>query len=423
MSTPAITADVVVVGAGLAGLCLARHLQRAGRTVTVVEASDGVGGRVRSDRVDGFTLDRGFQVLLTAYPEARRQLDLPALALQPFDPGAEVRIGSRFHVVGDPMRQPSTLLSTGLAPIGSPLDKVRLLALRRRVRRTDPARLLRGTDESTLAHLQAAGFSPRMIDRFFRPLFGGIQLDPSLSSSSRMFDVIFRMLSDGDSAVPAAGMGAISAQIAADLAPGTVRLNTSAAAVETNVDGRAVRLTSGEAVAGRAVVVATEGPAAARLLGLPAVGSKQVACVYFDAPIAPTTRKYVVLDGCDTGPVRNVAVMSNVAPSYAPTGRHLIAAAIPLPADGIDLESAARQQLRGWWGEQVDSWRHLRTYRIAHGQPDQSPPFHPRQRVALEDGLFVCGDHRDTASIQGALFSGRRCAEAVAVATASSPDH
>ena len=142
--------DAIVVGAGLAGLCAARHLQRAGRSVTVIEASDGVGGRVRSDMVDGFTLDRGFQVLLTAYPEATRQLDLGALELRAFDPGAAVRVGSRFHVVGDPLRQPATLWSTSVAPIGSPIDKLRLLALRRRVRRTEPAQLLRGTDEATI---------------------------------------------------------------------------------------------------------------------------------------------------------------------------------------------------------------------------------------------------------------------------------
>lgn len=418
-ATPAVTAgtaspDVVVVGAGLAGLAAARHLQRAGRSVTVLEASDGVGGRVRSDRVDGFVLDRGFQVLLTAYPEAQRQLDLEALRLQAFEPGASVFTGSRFHTVGDPIRRPATLPATAIAPIGSPLDKLRLLALRRHVRAIDPPQLLRGTDDSTLDRLRALGFSSRMIDRFFRPLFGGIQLDPELRSSARMFDVIFRMLSAGTSAVPAAGMGAIGDQLAAGLAPGTVRLGTEAVAI----DGSSVRLAGGDTVDARAVVVATEGPAASRLLGLAEVGSRPVACVYFAADRAPVEHRYVILDGAASGPVLNVAVMSNVAPSYAPAGRHLIAAAIPEPGADADLAELARAQLRGWWGGQVDGWQHLRTYRIAHGQPDQSPPFHPRERVSLGEGRFVCGDHRDTASIQGALFSGRRCAEAVATATA-----
>jgi phytoene dehydrogenase-like protein len=259
--------------------------------------------------------------------------------------------------------------------------------------------------------LRAAGFSNKIIERFWRPLIGGVQLDPALTTSSRMFEIIMRSLADGSSAVPAAGMQAIPDQLAAALHPGSVHLDTAVAAVEPGlvrlVDGRSVRATS--------VVVAVEGPAAHRLLGDRGVrdpGSRSVGCVYFAADRAPTKERLVILDGEGRGPVLNVAVMSNVAPSYAPDGQHLIAAAMPGVSTG-DLEAAARQQLRGWWGQQVDSWRHLRTYDIAHGQPDQSPPFSPKRRVALGDGLFVCGDHRDTGSTQGALFSGRRCAEAV----------
>lgn len=401
--------DAVVVGAGLAGLSAARVLHEAGRTVRVLEASDGIGGRVRTDHVDGFLLDRGFQVLLTAYPEAQRQLDYGALRLRSFEPGALVRRDGRFHTVGDPFRRPTTAPATALAGIGSIGDKLRIAALRRRVRSGNAADLLRGADRSTVDMLRDRGFSSAMIDRFFRPLFGGIQLDPSLTTSSRMFDVIFRSLSEGASAVPADGMGAIPAQMASHLPAGCVELGR----VVVAVDGPSVRLADGQVIDARAVVVATEGPAAAGLLRLPAVGSKPVACVYFDAPAPPTRSKYVLLDGDGTGPALNVAIMSNVAAGYAPDGRHLVAAAVPAPpASAVDLEAAVREQLRGWWGDEVDQWRHLRTYRIAHGQPDQSPPFHPKQRVSLGNGLFVCGDHRDTGSIQGALFSGRRCAEA-----------
>jgi hypothetical protein len=140
--------------------------------------------------------------------------------------------------------------------------------------------------------------------------------------------------------------------------------------------------------------------------------------VYFAADTAPTAHRLVVLDASGAGPALNVTVISNVAPSYAPQGQHLIAAALPGVVDG-DLEAAVRRQLLGWWGPQVDSWRHLRTYRIAHGQPDQSPPFSPKQPVSLGGNVFVTGDHRDTGSIQGALYSGRRCGEAVVAATAS----
>jgi phytoene dehydrogenase-like protein len=413
MTSPAV--DVVVIGAGLAGLTAARTLHRAGSTVQVVEASDGIGGRVRTDTVDGFLLDRGFQVMLTAYPEAHRQLDMAALDLRPFEAGALVWRAGSGHVVADPFRSPTRLFSTAFAPIGSVADKARIALLRRRLRQVHPATLLSGDDVSTIQMLRDLHFSERAIDRFLRPLFAGIQLDPELGTSRRMFDVIFRTLSDGESAVPAAGMGAIPAQIAGGLPDGAIALDSPVASIGRSPDGhRQVVLADGRTHTCRAVVVATEGPAASALLGLPAVASRPVGCVYFAADTAPTPHRLVVLDGDRSGPVMNVAVMSNVAPTYAPTGQHLIAAAMPgvVDADG-GLDAAARRQLRGWWGPQVDTWRHLRTYSIPHGQPDQSPPLHPKKSVSLGDDLFVCGDHRDTGSIQGALFSGRRCAESV----------
>ena len=406
-------ADFVIVGAGLAGLSAARTAQQAGRSVVVVEGSDGVGGRVRTDVVDGFRLDRGFQVLLTAYPEVARQLDLAALSPCAFEPGSMVWLGTRMYVLGDPTRRPGMLWSSALAPVGSVPDKFRLATLLRRLRRADPVALLHADDISTAAALRDAGFSERMIDRFFRPLLGGIQLDARLTASRRMADVILRCLAVGDSVVPALGMQAIPDQLAAGLLPGTVHLRAPVAAVAPGE----VRLVDGRVLGAGRVLVATDGPQAARLLReqhVASPASRTVSCVWFAAGAAPVAQRLIVLDGTLAGPALNVAVMSNVSPHYAPAGQALVAAACPNIPDHqlAGLADAVRAQLRGWWGAQVDSWRVLRTDTIHHGQPDSQPPFHPKQRVSLGEGLFVCGDHRDTPSIQGALFSGRRTAEA-----------
>jgi predicted NAD/FAD-dependent oxidoreductase len=402
------TCDVVIVGAGLAGLSASRFLTAAGFNVHVLEASDGVGGRVRTDHVDGFTLDRGFQILLTAYPELDKQFDVAALNLQPFDPGALVWMNGKGKVFSDPLRRPQSFVATAVAPIGSVIDKIRLALLRLSVTRGNGASLLSGVDMTTAKMLRSRGFSRKMIQRFFTPLVGGIQLDPQLTASRRMFDVVFRMLNQGDAVVPAAGMSAISKQLASHTPIDKIHLNARV----TNVTPQSVTTESGHNISARAVIVAVEGPAASTLTGIPPVQSRSVGCVYFAAKSSPTDKKLIILDGTGKGPVLNIAVMSNIAASYAPEGQHLIAAALPGYV-GDDVEDVARQQLQTMFGPEVASWRHLRSYRIAHGQPDQSPPFTPKKKQHLDNGIFVCGDHRDTASIQGALFSGRRCADSV----------
>src|SRR4029450_9831904 len=205
---------VYVVGAGLAGLRCARRLHEKGVAATVLEASDGVGGRVRTDRVEDFLLDRGFQVLLTAYPEASQALDYRELELHPFYPGAMVRTGDKLVTVADPFRRRWDGLRTALAPVGGLGDKLKVAKLRKRVTAGALEELLARSETTPREPLAADGFSEEMVDRFFRPLFGGVLLDRELGTSSRMFEFVYRMLALGDVSLPARGMGAISGQCA-----------------------------------------------------------------------------------------------------------------------------------------------------------------------------------------------------------------
>src|SRR5512133_208467 len=393
---------VCVVGAGLAGLRCAGRLHERGGEATVLEAGDGVGGRVRTDRVEDFLLDRGFQALLTAYPEAADALDYDKLELHPFYPGAMVRAGGKFVTVADPLRRRWDGLRTVLAPVGGLGDKLKVASLRRQVVAGSLEELFARPETTTREALAAHGLSDTIVDRFFRPLFGGILLDRELGSSSRMFEFVYRMLALGDVALPARGMGAIPEQLAAGLPPDQVRLGRRVTAVG---DGE-VTLADGERLPARAVVVATDGPTASELLGgePPAPGSVAARCLYFAADTAPVDEPVIVLDGDGDGPVNNLCVPSSAAPLDRPG----------LPK-GPDLEAAVLGQLADWFGSGVVAWRHLKTYHIPHAQPAQPPGAldPPERPVRLRPALYVCGDHRDNASINGALASGRRTAAAV----------
>jgi phytoene dehydrogenase-like protein len=404
--------DVIVVGGGLAGLSCGIHLQRAGLKTLLLEASDQVGGRVRTDHLDGFKLDRGFQVMLTAYPEARSLLDFEALQLGVFDPGALVRLGGAFHRVSDPRRRPAELPATLRAPVGSLTDKLALARLRSRLRSENGERRGARPEVSTLEALREAGFSDRIIERFFRPFFGGIFLEQNLLTSSCMFEFVFRMFDQGDAALPAGGMGAIPHQLAERLEAGTIRLGMRVAAL----DSAGVLLENGDRLSAHAVVVATDGPSAARLVPeVPEPASCPVTCVYYAADASPVEEPRLVLNGEGRGPVNNLCVADRVNPSYAPPGASLISATVlgdPASLDGT-LDRDVRAQLTDWFGRQVADWRHLRTYRIAHALPAQPVGAFGARDVRVRNGTYVCGDHRQHASIEGTLLSGRRAADAV----------
>jgi phytoene dehydrogenase-like protein len=412
-STNDQSADVVVIGAGLSGLCCARRLIEKGVSCRILEASDDVGGRIRSEIVDGFTLDRGFQVFLTAYPEAQRVLDYDALGLGKFEPGALIRYRGRFHRFADPWRRPRWAAESMLAPVGSLSDKVRIGRLRRRLMHSELSTIYRRPEKTTLNALREFGFSQRIIDRFFRPFFSGVFFESDLYTSSRMFEFVFKMFAMGDTALPAGGMARIPRQLAASLPPDTIQFGRRVVAI----DEGSVTLLGGERISAKAVVVAVERGAAARLTNaIPLREDNGTLCLYFAAPKPPIEDPTLVLNGDGEGPVNNLCVPSQVAADYAPPNQSLVCVSVPQhfeqAAAGI-VESVLRQ-CHDWFGAQVHCWRHLRTYRIAHATPALIPPaLDPVEKpVRLSPSVYVCGDHRETASMNGAMRSGRRAAEA-----------
>jgi phytoene dehydrogenase-like protein len=412
-----VDAEVVVVGAGLAGLTCALRLHEAGRSVVLLEASDDVGGRVRTDHVDGFLLDRGFQVLLTGYPAARRWFRYEDLELRAFSPGVLIRSGGRFHRLADPFQDPIGGLAGAFSPIATLADGLRLLAWRRSVGAPPGREVATRPQTSTATLLQGRRFSPAITAGFFRPFLAGTFFDPELTTSSRMTELVFRSFFAGEVAVPARGMQRLPEQLAARLPAGTIRLGARVVGVGTGE----VAVAEGSALRAEQVVVAVEGPAAAELLGerlrgAPAPGRGTVT-LYYRAERSPVAAPDLVLDADRGGPLNNVAVMSDVAPHYAPRGASLVSVSVTgIPSISLtDLDLDVRRQLTGWYGPEVATWELLRTYTIPYAQPRQDVEDLPSLARDVRAGArtWVCGDHRDTASIQGALVSGRRTADAI----------
>ena len=380
----------------------------------LVEGSDRVGGRLATDKLGGFLLDRGFQVLLTAYPECRRLLDYTKLKLNNFSAGSLVWSGGGLQTVIDPFRDPGSALATIFAPVGSFGDKMKVFTLKEDLLNKPVDEIFKQSSSSTIDALKKYGFSDDMIKKFFKPFMGGIFLESDLKTSSKMFEFVFSMFSQGYAALPSDGMQAIPEQLVAKIPADHVRLKTKVIAIGDNF----VETDNGEKIEARAVVVATEGTEAGKLIkGFPHVDTQAVTCLYFEAPEAPIKQPILILNGEGKGLVNNVCVPTNVAPSYGNGKSHLVSVSVlgnPFPDDGT-ADVAVKKELMEWFGSDVATWRLLRIYRVVNALPAQPPAVleQPRREVRLQKGLYVCGDHRDNASINGAMESGRRTAREI----------
>ncbi|WP_030526253.1 FAD-dependent oxidoreductase [Phycicoccus jejuensis] len=408
-------ADVVVVGAGLAGLRCADRLAEAGRAVVVVEREAVVGGRQRTDEVDGFLLDRGFQVLNPAYPAVRRWVDVDDLALRPFGAGLLVRRARGLVELAHPLREPARLAATLRSGL---LDPRGLAALGRWAAPalTAPGRVKRGADRSLGEGLDAAGVSGPLRTEVLEAFLAGVVAEDRAETSEAFVRLLVRMFALGVPGLPARGIRALPEWLA-DRAvrrrtPVDLRLSTPVIGVRPGAEP-AVECADGTSLSARAVVVAVGPEAVAGLVDVPAPVTRGLRTWWFAADEAPTRSDKVVVDGRRRGPMVNAAVVSNAVPSYAPPDAHLVEVTTLLGPGHDAAEDDVRRQAAEVFGCSTASWRTVRRDDVHDALPAQPAPLRLTSPARVADGVLVAGDHRDTASIQGALVSGHRVAGAV----------
>ena len=403
---------VIIIGAGIAGLTCAKYLKDRGIQTLILEASDGVGGRVKTDVHEGFLLDRGFQILLTAYPEAQKILDYKSLDLKAFKSGAVIRDvqNNNFSVMANPFKEPSKIWTSLTSNVGTLFDKMRVLRLILETNNVQEE-VFENKSIPTINYLRNYGFSDNMIEKFFKPFFGGVFLENELSTSANFFKYIFGKFYEGDTVIPAKGIEQIAKQIEKMLYTGTVKLNTKAVKIE----GNSVFLENGDRLYGEKIVLATDGFQADILLGKSANRDfNSTTCTYFSADNSPLKEKMLVLNPNRASMIHNMCVPSDIAPYYAPPGKSLISVSTQGFAlhDENELAKNIKLELTTWYGKEVQDWQHLKTYNIPQALPNFDKSIIDKT-LKINDILYQCGDTMAYPSLNAAMATGRKVAEMI----------
>jgi phytoene dehydrogenase-like protein len=406
---------ITIIGAGISGLTAAVYLHKKGFKIIILEASDRAGGRIKTDIVDGFRLDQGFQVLLTEYPETKALLDYEKLNLKRFLPGATVLYEEGQFEIADPFRRPSALFSTIFAPVGTLKDKINTFFLKNKLVKIAVQNVFKQPETDTISQLKKYGFSNKMIDRFYKPFFSGIFLENDLKTSSNMFDFVMKMFSEGDAAIPALGMEEIPKQLVTMLPVDSIKYNVKVKAIQDNK----ITCEDGQIFETDKIIIATEATGvASQYISKNKQKFHQVTNVYFEAKVATTKKAVVTLNASANKKwVNNLTVMTNISKKYAPENKVLIAVSFNgIPTiDDETLAENMKTELKYWYKNQVDDWKMIKTYRINYALPNQE---HVQNDVLntdlqLNENLFICGDHLINGSINAAMKSGRLVAELI----------
>ncbi len=400
---------ITIIGAGVAGLTCAKYLKDRGIEVLILEASDGVGGRVRTDIVDGFKLDRGFQVFLTSYPEAEKLLNYKDLNFKKLPSGARILHGNDFFVMPNPLKNILTAPQALFSPVGGIFDKLKVLQLNLEMRNADEPTTK--SDETTIEFLKKFGYSETMIKRFFIPFFSGVFLEKNLETNASFFKFLFSIFSKGDVVIPENGMQEIPKQIAKYLSDNQIRLNTTV----QKIDGTTIYLENGETLEAEKIILATDAQTAAKLLGKESkVEFNGTTCLYFesDSPLKIDGEPYLIINSNADEIINHILPISDVSLSYAPASKTLISVSI-VGNKEVTTEDV-QTELAKWFGSEK-VWQHLKTYKIPDALPQFFADSATETNLKINETLYRCGDYTAYPSLNAAMKTGREVAEMLSV--------
>ena len=399
--------SIHIIGGGISGLIAARVLEEHGLSATIIEATDRLGGRVKTDVVDGYNLDHGFQVLLTAYPAAKKYLDFDALALQEFLPGSAIFKNGKQKIIGDPLRNLSLLLPTLVSGIGTVNDKLKILALNRRLKKKSIQNIFAEKEQTTLAYLENIGFSETIITDFFIPFFSGIFLENKLDTSSRMFEFVYKMFGEGNAALPKDGIQAIPKQLFEKLKSTTIIFNTKVKSVENG----SIKLESGETLKSNFTIIATQASGLVSNLKNQATLWKSCDTLYFEVAKREIKKPLIGLIAMHNALINNIFYHTSLQTSATAT-KELLSVTV------IDRQNLTNKQLvTGVQKElkelcNIDFCTFIKQYNIPMALPNLQDIQYEMlpSETRLTETIFLAGDTQLNGSLNAAMIAGERAA-------------